>query len=468
MSSDMVSLPEEIVEALSRRGGFSLLVKGDPGSGKTIFALSVCNAFSKSYECFYVTSRSTADEIKRYYPIVEKFFDERRVIDATESKAEVKLETAISLRMYDKPSFLQRLYSIIHSTIGAEKRAPLVVVDSLEALKESMKLARDDSSLEDALIDIARETEGKILFVSESAEKSFLDYLVDGIVTLRKEEDNGHLLRFIKIEKLRGIKVVRPTYLFTLEGGIFNATRFEAFSMTQKIIQSNEKFELIYREPTIKGRVSTGIRQLDELIGGYIKGSLNLIEVAKGVGEFHDYFYLPTVINHVISGGKVVIIPPGGLSASFIRHVLTRILPEASVRNNITIVKYMYGEESDTTMLKGKNLLEDAEFFFRQLGEEGLIVFGMDTLQHVYGLDELKRSLGRLVARIKHDKIVAVGIVKYGQEIIDLLNHLADTHLMVKNVNGNIIAYGIIPCTPALYPHLAKGRILEVNLTAII
>ncbi|MEM1798368.1 MAG: hypothetical protein QXX87_04010, partial [Candidatus Jordarchaeales archaeon] len=150
------------------------------------------------------------------------------------------------------------------------------------------------------------------------------------------------------------------------------------------------------------------------------------------------------------------------------RHVLTRILPEASVRNNITIVKYMYGEESDTTMLKGKNLLEDAEFFFRQLGEEGLIVFGMDTLQHVYGLDELKRSLGRLVARIKHDKIVAVGIVKYGQEIIDLLNHLADTHLMVKNVNGNIIAYGIIPCTPALYPHLAKGRILEVNLTAII
>lgn len=464
MSSGSISLPREICEAFGRRMGASFLVKGEPGSGKTIFALSLCRAFSGSNECFYVTARSTVDEVADHYPLARELLDDRRVIDVTESRAEVKLDTAVSLRMYDKPSFLQKLYSMIKEG----KKPPIVVVDSLEALKTSLKLPEDDVSLEEALIDIVRETGGKILFVSEKRETSLTDYMVDGVVSLQKENNNGYFLRVMRIDKMRGAPVTRPLYLFTLEGGVFNVASFEALSMSQKATRSNVKFELEYREPAIKEYISTGIRRLDELIGGYLKGSLNLIEVERGVGEHYDYLYLPTVVNHVIGGGRVALIPPGGLSAAFMKQVLLSILPEARVKRDVVIAEFREKTNDVITVLKGDSLLQDAEALFQHLDEGELLVAGMDTLQHIYGLDELKRSLGRLVARIKRSKIVALGIVKYGQEVIDLLNHLADTHLKVRNVNGIVVAYGVIPNTPVFHPYLSEGKTLEVKLNVIV
>jgi len=464
LSYSSFSLPREIIDMLSRRVGASLLVKGEPGSGKTLFALSLCKAFSGFNECFYLTARSTVDEVAEYYPIAKGLLDDRRVIDVTESRAEVKLDAAVSMRMYDKPSFLQGLYSMIKGG----RNPPFVVIDSLESLKAGLKLPENDMSLEEVLIDMARETGGKNVFVSERMETSSLEYMVDGVITLQKENRNGRFLRLMKIGKARGVPFARSLYLFTLEDGVFSAVNFEALSMSQKVTRANMKFDLIYRESALDGHVSTGIKKLDNLIGGYLKGSLNLIEVDKGVGECHDYLHLPAVINHVIGGGRVALIPPGGLSAAFMKHILLSVLPEDRVKKNLVIADFGEKTNEGVILLKGDSLLQDAEAIFQYLDEGGLLVAGMDTLQHIYGLDELKNSLGRLIARIKRSKIVTLGIVKYEQEVINLLNHLADTHFMVRNMYGTVVAYGVIPHTPVFHPFLAEGKTLEVKLTVIV
>ncbi len=463
--SEAVSLPKEVLEILSRSRGVSIVVKGRPGTGKTIFALSTCSVLSESHECFYVTARSTPDEFLEDYPIAKDLIDERRIIDVTESKAEVKLD-AISFRMYDKPSFLQRLYFMVRE----RRKPPIIVVDSLEALKNSLRISKEDLNLEEALIDIARETEGKIIFILERFDISPLDFIADGVITLMKE-NNETFFRIIKLEKLRGISIKNPSYLFTLEEGRFYAVMPEKLSIVQKIIRSEGKFDLGYYESPFNEYISTGIKQLDELIGGgYLKGSLNIIEVARGVGERYDYLYIPTMINQVMGGRKVALIPPGGVSATFMMHVILKVLPETKVKNQVTFVEFKeeVEKEKNELIFEGKNLLQEFEAILRCIGKEGLIIAGMDTLQHVYGLDEMKKSLGRLIARIKRHNMVMVGITKYEQEIVDLLNHLAESHLRVKNVNGNVVVYGLIPHTPTFHPYLPEGERLEVKLKVII
>ena len=149
MSSGDIKLPGELAEACTRERGFSFLVRGDPGSGKTILMLSICKLLKGSSDTFYVTSRVTADELVVDYPLAREALDRDKLIDATESKAETKLEMMVSLRMYDKPSFLQTIYSFIKKS----GKPATVIVDSLEALKFSLKMPQDDMSLEEALID---------------------------------------------------------------------------------------------------------------------------------------------------------------------------------------------------------------------------------------------------------------------------------------------------------------------------
>ena len=55
----------------------------------------------------------------------------------------------------------------------------------------------------------------------ENPRESNLDSLVDGIVTLEKEEVEGRRLREMKISKLYGVRIDNPAYYFTLDGGRF-------------------------------------------------------------------------------------------------------------------------------------------------------------------------------------------------------------------------------------------------------
>nr|MDO8061849.1 gas vesicle protein GvpD [Candidatus Freyrarchaeum guaymaensis] len=471
MSSGDIKLPDELAEACTRERGFSFLVRGDPGSGKTILMLSVCKLLKGFSDTFYVTSRVTADELVVDYPLAREALDKDKLIDATESKAETKLEMMVSLRMYDKPSFLQTIYSFIKKS----GKPATVIVDSLEALKFALKMPQDDMSLEEALIDISRETSGKIFFVMESSKRTVLDYMVDGIITLQKSGE-GRLIRTLRVEKMRGIPIRQQVHLFTLRNGVFQAIESERFSLAQRVARSDVKPSMTPCSPQHANYISTGIKGLDELLGGgYLKGSFNLIEIKGGVGERYDYLYIPTIVNHILKGGSIAIIPPGGTPGRTVMNLLFRLLPEEQVERRVIVgdVASRYSEEAGESVvpLKGEDIPKDFSSLLHMLGErEGdkIIVVGMDTLEHLYGLDQLALALGEMATAAKRSGIVEIGLVKYGQAVIDALNHLADTHMRVENVEGTVVAYGVIPHTPAFSPRLTDEKGLNVEIIPIV
>ncbi|MHA1209638.1 MAG: gas vesicle protein GvpD P-loop domain-containing protein [Candidatus Freyarchaeota archaeon] len=60
-------IPKEIVEAFNRLKGYKLLVKGAPGTGKTLFALSICEFLNSKGPALYLSTRVTPEELYSTY-----------------------------------------------------------------------------------------------------------------------------------------------------------------------------------------------------------------------------------------------------------------------------------------------------------------------------------------------------------------------------------------------------------------
>ena len=61
---------------------------------------------------------------------------------------------------------------------------------------------------------------GKLIFTSEESVESSLEYIVDGVVELNYELNDGIRTRSLFLKKLRGIPIKRSVYFFTLKDRI--------------------------------------------------------------------------------------------------------------------------------------------------------------------------------------------------------------------------------------------------------
>ena len=61
----------------------------------------------------------------------------------------------------------------------------------------------------------------KLIFVNEDTTDSTLDFVVDGAVKLDQISYEDTRLREISLLKLRGVKISKPSYVYTLDKGNF-------------------------------------------------------------------------------------------------------------------------------------------------------------------------------------------------------------------------------------------------------
>ncbi|MBS7270433.1 MAG: hypothetical protein KIH10_16550 [Candidatus Freyarchaeota archaeon] len=476
------NLPHELVEVSKLLKCYKLLVKGAPGTGKTLLALGICEFLNQDGTALYISTRVTPEELYATYPWVGKLIPPKNVLDATESRYRPPEDLAVAFKYVEKPAFIQAMYELC----SQKPKPDSVIVDSLEALKENLQVSREDYSLESSMIEISRTTGTNLILVSETDYITPVDYLVDGIVKQVKIDKNV-FLRVTEIQKLRGINVNCPRYLFTLEGGQYKVLPPQRSTLDDLIKSEKEKrFEPI---KNMEGKISTGIKYLDTITGGgYSYGSVNLIEVNRGVGEAYDYFYLPTIYNYVLSGGRVLIIPPSGISAQVMRGMIEPVVGEENLLNCVKIVDFQLSGKTDAekeepwkVILEGNNLSDDYQILYEETkalrrGQKSvLVVISTDTLESAYGWQSKgRRDISYLIPRgsieAKQTGNTALCLAKYGQErIIDYINHISDEHFNIINVEGTVLIHGIFPYFPAMYPALERSENgLKVDLTPIV
>jgi KaiC/GvpD/RAD55 family RecA-like ATPase len=104
-----------------------------------------------------------------------------------------------------------------------------------------------------------------VIFVMETADRSHLDYLGDGVVILRNMVQGINRVRMMDIEKLRGSPIGNWRYLFTLEGGRVTVMDRDLDMRGIQLPRDDR--------PLPPGRGSFGWNELDRLFGGAPLGS---------------------------------------------------------------------------------------------------------------------------------------------------------------------------------------------------
>ena len=429
-------IPTEIRDFFGDEYGKTLLIKGEPGTGKTVFALTLLSMLKGNGA--YLSTRVDPQTLYMLYPWVKGTIAPDNIIDATQSEHERKKAkgavTIKPLRYTDIPDFLKAIY-----TKTEKMKNPIVIIDSWDAVAfytghyEHNKREK----LEHNFCDFCRKTGTKIILIVEYTEQRALDYMVDAVITTKSDMYKGRRLRSLSIQKLRGCSVKNPIYLFSLYNSIF--TFFSA--------PETDGIENTVIPDTISditnGNISTGINDFDMLIAGYAHRSVNIFE-----GDYLQYDILARAlaINALNLGRQVF------LTSAKQYDFINKILPfvKAEYRGNI---------ESEEKL---KNLKE------RLKGVKGKFVLFLD-LEKTEHIDEVVRGVMSSIREQGQEQGCAVMCYTGKEEVKgEELESIASTYFKTKFFSGIPCIYGEFPRTRihAMELNTSEGFPV-INLTPI-
>ena len=455
--------PAEIVSALEHEG-FSLLIKGDAGTGKTTLALELVSYYSQKGKTLYLATRVSPSKIYQQFPWIEGSIPPENILEA---KREIiyPTEKRTDLEYSDTPSFLRSLHSKIS---GVEGSTTCIVVDSLDALKSSLRLTENGLNIEDVLLEACEKTSTNLVLVSETSKPSKLDYLVDGVIKLEKRIISQRVLRELIIEKLRGVEIKNPSHLFTLHDGRF-ACLGKAF---ERKLENPSIPEPV--KPT-GGKIPTSIRVLDRILGGgFEKASLNILEVDKNVGINHVHVFFPIFVNYLLLDYPFFLVPSQGLSLKDGRYLTAPLLENKDtlqkIKNLVHVffpkpideaevspaqINFFYGLDPFDDFKKLRNAVvssmraSDADAF--------LCSMSSDALRYIYGSQALGNIISGWVSELK--KLGGVIVFFYfGEEDFNPPTHLASSYFKLESIGGNIVFYGENPKTQMYVVHVDHSK----------
>ena len=188
-------LPPELLQFLAG-GTYSLLVKGDAATGKTILALSILREMRGGGEYLYLSTRVSPSQLFEGHPWLAEFAKTEGRSQGDRADEPRSAERFVDARLDEPVPFFERMTDQL-----MDVTSPTIVVDSWDPIGAMMD--------EDALVSNAkvlqtwRERAGaKIIVLIENSDDPSLDSLFDGVVTLDRYYEDGRTVRMMQLSKL--------------------------------------------------------------------------------------------------------------------------------------------------------------------------------------------------------------------------------------------------------------------------
>ena len=434
-------------------GGRSVLVRGDPGTGKTSLVLQLLDYHSKNnFKSVYMSTRLSAKTLKSHQPWVEVVQGKYGTVPRL---TEDKIGFQDSRRM-DGVRAISGLRAYLEQ-VGN----PFVVLDSWEGLFfESHTMGVEEISK------LVEDYDARFVVVTERREQTDLDYLLDGVIVLRRKFHEGRVVREIELKKLRGVSIEQSRFIFTLDQGKFRY--LPPLSMQSAIDETAVGTPL--QDPK-NGVFSSGNAVLDSIMrGGLRQGSLNLLELAQGISVEVTSLFLRTLLSNFINNGhKILLVPFVGTAKQEIEQILSN-LSVKTIEDSIVFLGY--GEKANGSK-ESHSLSGDAEKDFQAIdsiskslredsGKPALVIVSEDTLEGLYGVEAVSRQLARSIALSKIIGNIRVQIASSSSSLLPEILALCDSSLKIEMIHNTPILYSSKPSSVLhgmIAEPSAKGRL---------
>lgn len=424
----------------------TLLIKGEPGAGKTTLALELLAGFGSGV---YVSSRVSRDMLMEQNPQLRELARRGLVNSVSMSETEEKPKS-YKFEDYRLASIEDVLISILGRPRESNTGDLLIVLDSWDSIVNKLD-SSERMKTEQSLLVIAEANNVKLIFVSEDERLTASDYFVDAVVKLEDDVMEGMRVRRLVWKKLRGTRIPHRSSLYTLEGG--RVTIFDPTTVKFVGEFTATKFRPI---PNSDSKFSSGSKDLDEFLGGGIRKGANIVmEMDSRIGvNWHVPLVMSCEMNFLANGGAMFILPSGNRPAQLVKENLRPHFSDDVLRKSLRIAQYNVNDEKDECFVP-INISSDDETAqkvrkaIREIkGPENrpcIFFIGMDTVRSYRGqeiYDPLAVSLTDLVRR---NGDLAIYMVRLGSTLIRDLNNDSDHHIKLEELDRSLVMHSLKP-----------------------
>ncbi|NAL77990.1 hypothetical protein DYY65_07040 [Nitrososphaera sp. AFS] len=465
----IMQIPNELLQFV-RRDTYSLLVKGDAGAGKTTLSLTILRALRITTNFFYISTRLSPKQLFIYYPWLGKYMN-------IVNQAEMAPQASTQRTSYNAPSFEdarldepESLFERITNQL-MDVKSPIIIIDSWDAVASFMdKEARLNN---ERVLQTWRERAGaKLIFISENPNDTTLDFLVDGIVNLSQNLYSGARIRELTLTKLRGIRINKFCYIFSLNNGTFKSYGVSdpsGFMINRRSIgnQPNiaspngvrRNLQTYKSDPTKLNYIRSSYKNLDAALGGgFPTKSIVFLHAHPEVSIKVLSLFLACIISKMLEDGSPVIIhDTREIDAELIRgyvqthsssetktdmlRIFSQFLPDEPLQEKSVLRSQ---KSRETLGLPGsiRNALEKTR---RNYPDRLLVnILGLRACRDIWEYGEQSNSFGRRNDFGQADLTFIIGTQAFNDEskVFDF-----DIHLYIQHVRGTLVMHSIVPET---------------------
>jgi KaiC/GvpD/RAD55 family RecA-like ATPase len=491
--SSVVRVPPELSAFLRLPTPQSLMVRGPPGSGKTMLSLALMEAFNgrRIFVSLRTTRQNLLDQIPwlgRIPPGEFELVDAGAEVDRVELHAraaraakDLLSDAALSPETQD---FLL-LPGAVQAALGlADHRHPtMIVFDSWDAVIDQYferQAPPGDSvpsrtEVERRLLAQMMHRQIMLVLVLERDSPSILDYHVDGVVETSRHAESGRLERWLSMPKLRGVWIGTDMYPFTLAHGKFAA-------ITPTGAGERYRFEPPAEDPRPEAEgLWPGSTDYATGLGRLRAGEFTLFELDSTVPrEIPRVLIGPMIVQALRLGGRVLLLPPPSSDPEDAYVSIREHVPVEALRRHLRVLSAVQIDPGSAELAEvyvpthrigwtktglSVPVPEDPSFLHEAQGSErfSLVVAymsGLQTLTESAGQTLSPGILAGLAASVfPRGKVHGLLVGRSGDPHLDMFGPVMETQLRIRCPHGRVFLNGHRPyLAPLVLSQEAPGE----------